>query len=526
MVLGASNLSYSTQKWELVPKQQQRLDLPPFGPIDIWERSAQWHQIVSVVQAAGGCSIAPAVWTHHSERIQTALSKADLEVGCEVEATHGKIFNWNCRTGMRDFFLSIPYLAKYCIPSLVCHDVEQIHHAARRLRSSNIVLKSNFSMGGHGVLKFGPEDPFSKERLEGTYQENRPSNADGASKQIPWRWRNEPYLLECFVGEPTTNVSVTSDALISRSGTVAVVGISEQLLSNGFSYLGVKSLPVTFRPVRMEIIAAMEAVGESLKGWGYRGYFNVDFGVTSDGTIFVCDLNVRRSAPLDVHMILRRLGSRIDHNFLYWSADRITSPVQTEDDLCERLNELGSLFDGRRGLLPLSQPTLTGGKAMTAFPKLHVQGSLAPGDGGQGIGLLVEAAFEATGEILGRRSQDLRRAFWTRQPRPIASPNIPMQEVEFAARLLMDGGLILTCGGDVEPGPRALGMHSILACARSVQSRERINTIVKRRERYRPFGGLITVEAAQRWFDGAYFDDNFGVCEQANDGLSRPLLSI
>jgi len=53
----------------------------------------------------------------------------------------------------------------------------------------------------------------------------------------------------------------------------------------------------------------------------------------------------------------------------------------------------------------------------------------------------------------------------------------------------------------MEYGPRALGSRSILADPRDPGMRERINSLVKKREGFRPFAPVVTSEAASRYFD-------------------------
>lgn len=55
--------------------------------------------------------------------------------------------------------------------------------------------------------------------------------------------------------------------------------------------------------------------------------------------------------------------------------------------------------------------------------------------------------------------------------------------------------------GRMEFGPRALGSRSILADARDPQMRDRINSLVKKREAFRPFAPAVTVEAAADYFE-------------------------
>jgi carbamoyltransferase len=55
--------------------------------------------------------------------------------------------------------------------------------------------------------------------------------------------------------------------------------------------------------------------------------------------------------------------------------------------------------------------------------------------------------------------------------------------------------------GALEFGPRALGHRSILTAPHTTEMRDRLNREIKYREPFRPFGPVVPVEAAERYFD-------------------------
>lgn len=70
-----------------------------------------------------------------------------------------------------------------------------------------------------------------------------------------------------------------------------------------------------------------------------------------------------------------------------------------------------------------------------------------------------------------------------------------------AAELLADGKIIGWVQGRSEFGPRALGNRSILADARPVANKDRVNGAVKKRESFRPFAPAVTIERARDFFE-------------------------
>jgi decarbamoylnovobiocin carbamoyltransferase/7-O-carbamoyltransferase len=77
----------------------------------------------------------------------------------------------------------------------------------------------------------------------------------------------------------------------------------------------------------------------------------------------------------------------------------------------------------------------------------------------------------------------------------------PADIVESTAALLAEGAVLGWAHGQSEWGPRALGNRSILADARPNENKDRINSMVKKREGYRPFAPVVTAEAAETYFD-------------------------
>jgi carbamoyltransferase len=71
---------------------------------------------------------------------------------------------------------------------------------------------------------------------------------------------------------------------------------------------------------------------------------------------------------------------------------------------------------------------------------------------------------------------------------------------DMAARI-DKGQIVAWFQGRMEFGPRALGSRSILADPRDPTMRDRINSLVKNRESFRPFAPVVTKEGASRVFD-------------------------
>lgn len=74
---------------------------------------------------------------------------------------------------------------------------------------------------------------------------------------------------------------------------------------------------------------------------------------------------------------------------------------------------------------------------------------------------------------------------------------------ERAAELIREGHVLAWYRGRMEFGPRALGHRSIVADPGHPAMRDRINSMVKMREAFRPFAPAVTIEQVDRWFEVA-----------------------
>ena len=134
----------------------------------------------------------------------------------------------------------------------------------------------------------------------------------------------------------------------------------------------------------------------------------------------------------------------------------------------------------------------------------------APGDAGCAIG----AALYCDRIHFGNPDRDLPdHPFW--------GPSVDGSELARLARedghsavQLQDGALIDQVADDLaadrivgwmegalEFGPRALGHRSILAAPQTMEMRDRLNREIKYREPFRPFAPVVSIEAAERYFD-------------------------
>jgi carbamoyltransferase len=146
------------------------------------------------------------------------------------------------------------------------------------------------------------------------------------------------------------------------------------------------------------------------------------------------------------------------------------------------------------------------------FDEIYVQP--AAGDDGTALGAALYASAKR-GVIANRRmpapllgpaydSSAVDRAI------AAAAPRITVERFESldrtcqaAAELIAKGRVLAWYRGRMEFGPRALGNRSILADPGHPEMRDRINSMVKKREAFRPFAPAVSLGQVHQWFDVA-----------------------
>ncbi|MEE9412629.1 MAG: carbamoyltransferase C-terminal domain-containing protein [Methylococcales bacterium] len=145
----------------------------------------------------------------------------------------------------------------------------------------------------------------------------------------------------------------------------------------------------------------------------------------------------------------------------------------------------------------------------TPFQSLHIPS--APGDDGSALGAAYLAYRKDHSHIpvkadrltayLGSsvNQQALQRLLKFGQQTNVF--HFPQSIVEETAKLLAEGALVGWFQGRAEFGPRSLGNRSILADPRQASMRDKINSRVKFREKFRPFAPSILDEYGDEYFE-------------------------
>jgi carbamoyltransferase len=148
------------------------------------------------------------------------------------------------------------------------------------------------------------------------------------------------------------------------------------------------------------------------------------------------------------------------------------------------------------------------GKVIDKSPFKKVYIPYAPADLGNSIGAALYTAHCILGEkrnfsyqssLIGPSygDSDIKK---TLERRRISHTFVKQKEKQIA-RLLSEGNIVAVLDGRMEFGERALGSRSILADPRKADMKDRINSMIKYRESYRPFAPATLAEKAHVYFE-------------------------
>ena len=157
----------------------------------------------------------------------------------------------------------------------------------------------------------------------------------------------------------------------------------------------------------------------------------------------------------------------------------------------------------------------SGGGFLNAKANQRIQRAVSPhrllvfpdsSDGGLSIGAAIEAIHFRRGradfkfDSLSLGSSANSRASGKDHPRPQGKSSRHLSSPENVAQLIAKGSVVGIFQGRGQVGPRALGARSILADARDVAMKARINDRLKGREWFVPFAPVCLREDAARFF--------------------------
>ncbi len=270
--------------------------------------------------------IAVQIWTN--EVAEALEHLCDCGVALDPSTTPvllgSSVRYWNTKIGGGELLAGLSGLAEHLPSSTMVTSLgEAIALAAARPTPS--LLKINDGVGGLGVLELDPGEDLDALELERRLAATAAKKAKGGGARGAPPIGGAPLILQELVGGDDT-VSPSADYWIDAAG-VSCVALAEQVL-DGYAYRGAR-FPGRLEPASgARCVEFGRTVAEALRERGYRGLLNVDF-LVDGGSVWVIEMNVRQSAPLDQSLRMTRkhgVGWRERVGFSY---------LEAEDELVE-----------------------------------------------------------------------------------------------------------------------------------------------------------------------------------------------
>ncbi|MEQ8755696.1 MAG: carbamoyltransferase C-terminal domain-containing protein [Coleofasciculus sp. G1-WW12-02] len=258
--------------------------------------------------------------------------------------------------------------------------------------------------------------------------------------------------------------------------------------------------------------------GEEWKVMGLAPYGELDYNLYQalKAVIKVKGIEIKYSSKKAVKNLIENLASLANHknNFLEKRANTAYTTQFFYSEIMTQL--LMSLYE-----LGFSENLILGGGCAlnsayngqiyqkTKFKKLHVP--CAPADDGNALGAALLSFYQEHPDLictptiqspyLGSSISKLSLEHLKEFGKLNKLRHLPGEIHKETAILLSQGKLVGWVQERAEFGPRALGNRSILADPRSADMKNRINTVVKFREEFRPFAPAILHEFGEEYFE-------------------------
>ncbi|MBA2747453.1 MAG: hypothetical protein H0U45_01650 [Tatlockia sp.] len=214
-----------------------------------------------------------------------------------------KIYELNSKTGFRNLAaklgLNIP-------PGCPCRGNDEIIEATCRLMKSHnqVIIRLDRSSNGYGNLII----------RNGSIAEIKNSIASHLELFSP---QGEKYVVEVFLA---LKMSPSVEFSIEDEGLKPLYVCDQNFKNNLFS--GIITPPVEIsETIEQKLRQAGVAFGNHLKSLGYRGIFDLDGGITSDGEIVFTEVNVRRTAGTTLYELVSKLVGKTTLASVVWIYD-------------------------------------------------------------------------------------------------------------------------------------------------------------------------------------------------------------
>ena len=302
-----------------------------------------WTRLIGLIKQNPYTRLTPYAVTPDFITLVKELKKenVDFEVW-ENEDTSNIVEYLDSKIGFREVLATQIKIPK----GFVCKSSEEVFNKVNWFLSKNksCVIKANVGESGWGMLIIDKAKFKDNKKLIPYIKQ------EFANDNI---WQDELFVVEeylivdmkigggslsteVFVSDEDLEITYSCEQILSKTGEFLGIGVGK----SGFS----KQIQIKLEDIAMK-------VGQKYRDLGYRGFFDLDFVITEDRTIYAVETNTRRTGGTHVYDLGRRIfkgsvsnwGYLIsEDSFRYSSKQNILSDekiINTVEDLLFPIKE-------------------------------------------------------------------------------------------------------------------------------------------------------------------------------------------
>lgn len=302
-----------------------------------------WAILIDLIKQNPHTRLTPYAVTPDFITLVNNLKKENLNFEVwENEDTSNIIEHLDSKIGFREVLATQITIPK----GFVCKSSEDVFNKVNLFLSENksCVIKANVGESGWGMLIIDKEKFKDKKKLIPYIKK------EFANDNI---WQDELFVVEeyltvdmkigggslsteVFVSDKDLEITYSCEQILSKTGEFLGIGVGK----NSFS----KQMQIKLEDIAMK-------VGQKYKDLGYRGFFDIDFVITKDKTVYAVETNTRRTGGTHVYDLGRKIfkgsvsnwGYLIsEDSFRYGSKQNILSDekiISTVEDLLFPIKE-------------------------------------------------------------------------------------------------------------------------------------------------------------------------------------------
>mgnify|MGYP001560530830 CR=1 FL=1 len=230
--------------------------------------------------------------------------------------------------------------------SIVCKTQEEAIKVVIWFHKNNrsCVLKANFGESGWGTVFIKKE--YFKNKKEIAKYINKEFKIDSI-------WNNELILVEEYIApsKKLSSGSPSSELFLSDKG-VEITYLCDQFLGNKGNFLGVAlGKNLLDDKTKNKIRKISLRVGNKFWALGYRGFFDIDFILSSNNNLYIIETNMRRTGGTHVYGVAKTLfGENWEKNCFIISQDNFYYGKRklNEKQIIDKMKEIMYPIKGKK----------------------------------------------------------------------------------------------------------------------------------------------------------------------------------